>query len=179
MALKKIYAIYMLFFINNTSNKKTNAHLFLLRVVTVFGIGLFWVSLHSLMENPPKFNDSNMSKGILLKVAPSPRSGYRSIIIKSEAGIEEFKTYSYKKTTFLKDKIGTSIIVWSYPSRDGFFMKINQIIEIEVDKSKVLNDWTEVKERIEGNKSIGAVLWGVVLIFFPLFTIYRLVTRNN
>jgi hypothetical protein len=145
----------------------------------VFGIGLFWISLHSVIESPPKFNDSNISKGILLKVASSPRAGYRNIIIKSETGIEEFKTYSYKKTTFLKDKIGTFIIVWSYPSRDGVFIKINKIIEIEVDKSKVLSDWIEVKERIESNKSIGAVLLGVVLIFFPLLSIYRLVTKTD
>jgi hypothetical protein len=179
MALKKLYAIYMFFFINSTTNKKTNAYLFLLRAVSVFGVGLFWVSLNSMIDTPPKFNDSNVSKGTLLKVTnPGPRAGYRNITIESGNGKEEFRTYANKKATFLKDKIGTPIIVWSYPYRDMFFIKRNKIIEIEADKSKVFNNWTEVKERIEDNKSIGAVLWGVVLMLFPLFTIYRLVTRN-
>lgn len=180
MAIKKLYAIYMLFFINNTTNKKTNAYLFLLRVVSVFGIGLFWISLNSVIENVPKFNDSNISTGILMKVtSPSQRAGFRNIIIESEIGKEEFRTYSNKKTKFLKDRIGSSIVVWSYPFRDMFFMKKNKIIEIEIDNSKILNDWKEVRERKNDNKSIGVVLWGVVLIFFPLLSIYRLVTKTD
>lgn len=181
MAIKKIYANYMTLFIDKTSDNKVNLKIFLLRAVSVIGIGFFWISLNDFIESPPAFDDADKSRGVLSEVSHTGGrlGGVRNIVIDTGSGYKTFKTYAISETKPLKDRIGSSIKIWSYPSRDMFFVERQNVIEIEIDGAKILNNWPRIREKIEDRKSISSILLGGALMLLPLFFVYKLVIKNR
>ncbi len=182
MPLKKIHSLCSILFITNTGNKSTNWHLFLLRALTVIGIILLLLGYNTATQNPPSIDDAVISKGTLLKVTnPAHRGRFRTITIESKMGLINFRTYAIKKTAFLKNNLGKTITIWSYPSRDVLFINKNRVIEIKIDDSTILNNWDVVKGRIENSKPIGSILLiiGVALTLFTLSIIYKLATKTH
>lgn len=181
MAIKKIYANYLILFIDKTSNNKVNLKIFLLRTVSVIAIGFFWISLNEFIDSPPAFDDADKSRGVLSKVSnTSGRSaGARNITIDTEFGFKTFKSYAISETKPLKDRIGNPIKIWSYPRRDMFFVERQIVIEIEMDGSKILNNWPQVRKKKEDRRSISSVLLGGALVLLPLLFVYKLVTKNR